>query len=348
MLERVMVRRPGAHERLEIVSGPIPAPGPGEILIRCDAAGINYADCLVRMGLYASARQLHGYPITPGFEVAGHIEALGEGVIGPAPGTRILALTLFGGYASHLVVPATQVFKVPDALDQLQAAAIPTAYLTAWYAAELAALAPGQRILVHSAAGGVGGALVQFARLAGCEVTGVVGSPDKTGYVRERGANAVISRRHGNARAAMAGAAPGGYDAIFDANGAGSLRSSYKLLAPAGRLVVYGFHTMLKPGAKRPSWLRLARTYLATPRFNPLRMTMENRSVMAFNLSFLHERPARLVHGMTEILDHFEARRLTPPRVTCWPLAEVAHAQKALESGKTVGKLVLKTRAMLD
>ncbi len=349
MLERVIIRRPGTHARLEFEAAPIPEPGPGEILIRCDAAGVNYADCLVRMGLYASATQLHGYPITPGFEVAGRITALGADVHRFQPGDRVLALTLFGGYTTHLLVNADQVFPVPDSLDQLQAAAIPTAYLTAWYAArELARLATGQRVLVHSAAGGVGGALVQFARLAGCEVVGVVGAPGKRDHAHELGAQTVIAGRDRAAIRAIAAAAPDGYDAIFDANGAASLRRSYRMLAPAGRLVVYGFHTMLAPGAARPSWLRLARTYLATPRFNPLRMTMENRSVMAFNLSFLHDRPANLVRGMEAILAHFAAKRLAPPRVSCWTLPEVAAAQRALESGTTTGKLVLKTRAMLD
>jgi NADPH:quinone reductase-like Zn-dependent oxidoreductase len=297
------------------------------------------------MGLYASARSLHGYPITPGFEVAGHIEAVGAGVEVFKIGDPVMALTLFGGYTTHLTVPARQVFHIPQGLGMLEAAAVPTAYLTAWYAAtELAALGAGQRVLIHSAAGGVGGALAQFARLAGCEVIGMVGEPAKAEYAEACGATRVFVGRGRATRQALTAAFPDGFDAVFDANGARSLKYSYGSLAPGGRLIVYGFHTMLRPGSARPSWPRLLRTYLNTPRFNPLRMTMENRSVMAFNLSFMHEQTERLVAGMDKILAQIAAGQVHPPRVRSWQLARAADAHRALESGKTTGKLVLETR----
>src|SRR5690606_30795686 len=120
------------------------------------AAGVNYADCVVRMGLYESAKKYVGWPITPGFEFAGRVDALGEGTPGLAPGDEVFGVTRFGGYASSVVVPRHQVFRRPAVCSPDEAAAFPSVHLTAWYALfELAHPRPGSTLLVHSAAGGV-------------------------------------------------------------------------------------------------------------------------------------------------------------------------------------------------
>jgi NADPH:quinone reductase-like Zn-dependent oxidoreductase len=134
-------------------------------------------------------------------------------------------------------------------------------------------------------------------------------------------------------------AAPGGYDVVLDANGAETLRHSWRHLAPTGRLVIYGFHTMMTPN--KPSWPKLAFDWLRTPRFDPLAMTNENKSVMAFNLSYLFERKDLLAESMSALLDFARAKKIGPPEVTTFPFERVADAHRAIESGKTVGKLVL-------
>jgi NADPH:quinone reductase-like Zn-dependent oxidoreductase len=156
-MKRIVVRRAGGWERLEVETAPDPEPGPGEVVVRTDAAGVNYADVIVRMGLYESAKKYVGWPITPGFEFAGTVAAVGADVTDVTRGARAVGVTRFGGYATHVVVPADQVLPMPRGATPSEAAALPAVYLTAWYALfELAAAKPDMRVLVHSAAGGVG------------------------------------------------------------------------------------------------------------------------------------------------------------------------------------------------
>jgi NADPH:quinone reductase-like Zn-dependent oxidoreductase len=345
-LRRVVIRRPGGYERLTIECGcDDPEPGPGEVLIDVEAAGVNFADCITRQGLYASARQLVGYPITPGFEVAGRVAALGEDVTDLVPGEPVLGVTVFGGYASRIAIPRRRVFSMPEGWDPVQAAGFPTVFLTAWYALfELAHPRPGDRVLVHSAAGGVGSALVQLARLAGCRVVAVVGAAHKVDAARAAGAGAVIDKSSQDLWVEARRHAPEGYAVVLDANGAQTLAQSYRHLAPAGKLVVYGFHGMFRKGRGRPDWLKLAWDALRTPRFNPLRMTLQNRSVLAFNLSLLGDRQDLLERGMTELLGWAGQAHIRPLATTGFALEQVAEAHRALEGGQTVGKLVLTMR----
>jgi NADPH:quinone reductase-like Zn-dependent oxidoreductase len=338
----VVIHRPGSYDRLRIESQPAPQPGAGEVRIAVTHAGVNYADCVVRMGLYESARRLVGWPITPGFEVAGTVDAVGDGVASLAPGTRVIAVTLFNGYASSVIVPQAQVFRIPADLDNAQAAALPTVFLTAWFALfELAHLRPGERVLVHSAAGGVGSAASQLASLGGGRVTGVVGASHKSECARSQGATVVIDKSREPLWQRAESISADGFDVILDATGAETLAGSYRHLAPLGRLVVYGFHSMLPKTGGKPDWLKLARDYLRTPRFSPLKMTVENRSVLGFNLSFLSQRADLLLPAMRQILAWIDAGYLRALPVTRYRFDEVARAHRDLESGKTVGKLVL-------
>ncbi len=341
-MRRIVVGRPGGYDRLRIEEHPDLQPGPGEVRVEVEAAGVNYADCLTRMGLYASARQLVGYPVTPGFEVAGTVGALGGGIAGPPVGSPVLAVTLFGGYATQVVVPATQVFPIPPGISTVQAASLPVAFLTAWYGVfEAGRPRAGQAVLVHSAAGGVGGALVQLCRLRECDVVAVVGGTHKVPVAEEMGAQAVIDTSSEELWARASALAPGGFDVVFDANGVSTLKASYNHLRPTGRLVVYGFHSMLPRGRGKPGWARLILSWLRTPRFDPMDMTLKNRSVMGFNLSFLSDRRDLLERGMAELLGWIGQGRIVPLDVTPHSFEDVARAHRELETGRTVGKLAL-------
>jgi len=343
-VKSVVIHRPGGYDRLQTEEEPDAAPGPGEVAIDVAAFGVNFADCVVRMGLYAAAQELHGYPITPGFEVAGTVAAAGEGVTRSLIGAPVMAITLFGGSTTRLVVPCEQVFPRPAGWTHLQSAAFPAVFLTAWTALfELAHPHPGDTVLIHSAAGGVGGALVQLARLAGCRVVGVVGGAHKVAAVRALGAEAVIDKSSHPLWEEARRLAPDGYDVALDANGATTLTDSYRHLAAPGKLVVYGFHSMLPRHGGRPSWPRLAWAYLRTPRFSPLRLTRDNRSVLAFNLSFLATRTDLIRRGMEQLLAWADAGQIQPPTVTAYPWEGLADAHRDLESGTTVGKLVVTT-----
>lgn len=340
-MRRIVIDRPGGYETLRLAESPDPRPNLGEVRIAVRACGVNYADGIIRMGLYESAKRLHGYPITPGFEVAGVVDAVGEGVEEFGVGDPVIGITLFNGYTSSLCLPVDRVFELPSNLSFEQGAALPTIFLTAWFMAHRQVHPEaGDRWLVHSAAGGVGGALLQLARLTGVEAMGIVGAPHKIDTARAMGATAVISKSSGDWRREARQWAPGGYHAIFDANGVSTLQASFDLLAPMGKLVIYGFASML-PRDGRLNWLKLAWDWYRTPRFSPLQMTASNRSVLAANLSFLSAEAPLLRSGMLWLLSRFANDQLRAPPVQTFPLDGAADAQRRIESGNSVGKIVL-------
>ncbi|MBU0678402.1 MAG: medium chain dehydrogenase/reductase family protein [Verrucomicrobia bacterium] len=342
-MRRIVIHKPGGYDRLKIEEHPDLQPGSGEVLIQVEAIGVNYADCVVRMGLYSSARHYGGYPITPGFEVAGTVAALGEEVEGPSIGTAVIGLTRFGGYATQVVVSADMAFPIPKKITMAEAAAFPTVFVTAWYGLiKLCHPEKGETVLIHSAAGGVGTALVQLAKIAQCRVTGVVGSSHKVDVVKALGADAVIDKSQENLWTRAEQMAPEGYDIVLDANGVSTLQDSYNHLGKGGRLVIYGFHTML-PQEGRMNWLKLAWNYMRTPRFSPFDLTGENRTVTGFNLSYMFEKAEVIAPGIRQLLEWADEGRINVPKITTYPFTEAANAHRELESGQTVGKLVLLT-----
>jgi NADPH:quinone reductase-like Zn-dependent oxidoreductase len=351
-MQRVVIHRAGGYEELRLETHPDRRPAAGEVRVRIEASGVNYADCVVRMGLYDSARELRGWPITPGFEFAGRVDEVGPAAPGPAaapagrtalaPGDAVFGVSFFDAYATHVVVPRHQLYPLPAGLGMAQAATFPAVFLTAWFALfELAHPRPGAAVLVHSAAGGVGSALLQLARIAGCRVVAVVGATHKVEAARALGAEVVIDKSREDLWRAAERAAPHGFDVVLDANGVSTLGESYRHLASPGKLVVYGFHSMLPRRGGRPDWVKLAVDWLRTPRFSPLALTKENRSVLGFNLSYLFGRPDILERSMADLLGWLGEGRIAPLEVTPYPLARVADAHRAIESGQTVGKLVL-------
>ncbi len=344
-MQKIVIAKAGSYDQLELKTAPDLSPRASEVVVDVDAIGVNYADCIVRMGLYASAREFVGWPITPGFEVAGRVSKLGDRVDDLPVGTPVIAVTRFNGYATEVCVPRDQVFRVPASLSVEQAAAIPAVFMTAYFAIhELAHPRKGARVLVHSAAGGVGGCLVQISKLGGATVVGVVGAPHKVAAARDFGCDHVIDKSTEQLWKTAERLAPEGYDAVFDANGVATLKQSYEHVRAAGKLVVYGFHSMMPRVGGRPNYPKLALDYLRTPRFNPLDMTNECRSVMAFNLSYLFDRNDVLQQGMTQVLDWLEAGSVVAPPIKTYPLTKAAEAHRDIESGKTVGKLVLLPR----
>ena len=345
-MKKIVINKPGSFDRLQYVEESTPTPRPGYALVRTKAVGVNFADCVVRLGLYPSAKEYVGWPITPGFEFSGVIEAIGEPTEGQVidfhPGDEVMGVTRFFGYSSHVEVPLHQLRNKPAALSFEQAGAVAVAGLTAWYALVVSGqVRPQHRILVHSAAGGVGSTLVQLGKHFGCEVTGVVGSTKKVSFVEQLGADRVIDRtRSGWAETART-QAKGGYDLVLDANGVDTLRDSYRLLRPTGRLVVYGAHSMLTRGSGRPNWPKLAWDFIRTPRFSPLDLTNDNKSVMAFNLSYLFDEQELLGSSFDQLTELYASGRLVVAQTTAFRLEDAAEAHRALQSGMTRGKLVL-------
>jgi NADPH:quinone reductase-like Zn-dependent oxidoreductase len=343
-MHRITIQRPGGYERLQLEARPVPRPGDRQVLIRTEAVGVNYADVCVRWGVYESARRFVGWPITPGFEYAGWVEEVGPDVTLLRVGDPVFGVTLFNGYSTHVCASADLVWPKPRALDFEAAAGFLAVHLTAYHGLlQNVVVRPGMRILVHSAGGGVGSALVQLCKLHDLHVTGVVGASHKVEYVRGLGADAVIDKSRQSLWGGAERLSPEGYDLIFDANGPETLAQSYRHLKPTGKLMVYGFHTLLPRRGGRLSYPKAALGLLRMPRFNPLRMTSDNKGVVAFNLSFLFDRLDLLQPAVNDLSAWVEAGRIRVPSVRSFSMQDVAQAHQALESGQTTGKLVLRT-----
>jgi synaptic vesicle membrane protein VAT-1 len=328
-MRKIVIHKAGGYEQLKLEEHPDLLPAPGERLVEVRAAGVNYADVCVRWGVYSSAKEYVGWPITPGFEFAG-----------VSRGEEVFGVTRFGAYASQVCADAELVWKKPSSLSFEEAAALPAVYLTAYHGLNQSVpLRRGMKVLIHSAAGGVGSALVQMARIQGLEVTGVVGSSHKVAYLKELGCDHAIDKSSEDLWSRAREFGP--YDLVYDANGPETLKQSYAALRPTGKLVSYGFHTMLPKQGGRLNYLKAGLGLLRMPRFNPLNMTNENKSVICFNLSFLFDRKDLLEEGIAQILTWLEDGKLRPPKVQTFALANAADAHRAIESGKTTGKLVL-------
>jgi len=341
-MKHVIVRRPGGVERLVVVNAPDPTPKGGEVCVEVRAAGVNFADLVVRMGLYESAKKYVGWPITPGFELSGTVRSVGEGVTLFRPGDRVFGITRFGGYTSCICLPEAQVERLPDGMSFAQGATFPVVFLTAWYALhELCRLRPGYVVLVHSAAGGVGSSLVQLAKRAECRVIGIVGGAHKVEAVKALGADLVIDKNREDLWAAVERAAPEGCHVVLDANGSETLRESYEHLRPTGRVVVYGFHSLLARGSGRLPLLRAALGWFRVPSFNPFKMVDKNVGVLAFNLSYLFDELAIFKEGITALTGALARGEIQCPPLTEVPFDEVARAHTLLHSGQTVGKVAL-------
>jgi NADPH:quinone reductase-like Zn-dependent oxidoreductase len=334
-MKRVIVRAPGGHSALELVEEADPVPAPGQVRVRVRAAGINYADTIVREGWYEAAKGL--YPITPGFEYAGVVDVAGGGF---KVGDRVLGFTRFGGYSAVQVTEPGRLRLLHPSWDFADGAGVPAVHFTAYHALfQVAKVVSGETILIHSAAGGVGTALLQQAKIAGLRAIAVVGSEKKGAVAKEYGASAVVVRGP-NLWKEIDAAAPEGFDAIFDANGITTPRPGFKRLKLGGRLVIYGFAEMFPRGG-RPSKLSLAWNWLRVPRFSPLEMTATNRAVLGFNVVFLTDKAELAKDGFDAIAGWMDSGKIRKSPVTAFPVERVADAHRALEAGDTVGKLVL-------
>ncbi len=341
-MKKIIINKAGDCRQLIIIEEKIPQIQATEVLIKVSFIGINYADVLVRWGVYSSAKEYVGWPITPGFELSGIIEQVGSQVTKYKVGDRVFGITRFGAYTTHIALDEEMVFRVPIELSLEQAAAFPAVYLTAYHALFQNIIIPANaKILIHSCAGGVGSALLQLCRFMGHESIGIVGSSHKVEVAKKLGANYVIDKSTQSLWREAERISPNGFDVILDANGASTLKDSYDHLAPSGKLLCYGFHSMLPKQGGKLNYFQLVWTYLKTPSFNPLNMTEQNKSLITFNLSYLFDKKEMIRQGMVHLIELIDSKKISGPSVTIFPFEEVGEAHRAIESGQTTGKIVL-------
>jgi len=316
---------------------------------------INYADCTIRWGLYESANEFVGFPIVPGFDLAGEIEFVGgeKHQDGFQEGDRVFGCTMFGAYSSRILVPKKQLRIIPSHLSSAEAAALPAVSLTALYTLFLAGAWPSptmftnKAVLVHSAAGGVGSMIVQMAKIVGLgPIVGVVGSKSKVKYAESLGCDVVIDKSSSDMWSIASKTSPNGYAAIFDANGVSTLKDSYDHLGSMGRLIIYGFHSNLPLGRSMLSpieWVKMGIKMFSMPAFDPMDLTVSNRSVLAFNLSFFSEEIEVVTKLFDQVCAWLEAGKLRCPHIVEMHIDSIKESHELIQSGQSRGKIVVKT-----
>lgn len=339
------IDRAGSLERLTRRSEALTDLGAGQARVAVKAVGLNFADIFACLGLYSATPR---GSFIPGLEFAGVVEDVHPGA-GERfrPGDCVAGLTRFGAYATAINADVGYIRPIRAGWSFAEAAAFPAQALTAWYGlVRLGAVESGHLVLVQSAAGGVGLNALAILDAIGARPIAIVGREAKRRWLIEnRGLSAdhviVRDRRSFGAQLDRALAALGapGLDIVFDAVAGPFLEPAFERLRPASRYVIYGAADFM-PAAARPGYLRLALKYVSRPRIDPLAMISANRSVMAFNLIWLWDRLDQLAAGW----DALDALVTTPPFVgRRFPFAEAPAAMRYLQSGDSIGKVVLET-----
>lgn len=331
-MRAVVLTRVGSYDALQVQERPDPRPGPGEVLVDVRAAGVNFAENMARQGLYPDAPRL---PAVLGYEVAGVVAATGEGVQAPAAGDRVMAGTRFGGYAERVVVRAGDCIPLPGRLSFAEGAAIPVNYATAWAGlVRYGALEGGERVLVQAAAGGVGIAATQIARRHGAEVWGTA-SPSKHERIRALGVEHPLDyTRRGWER----GLPP--FDLILDAIGGASLRRSYRMLRPGGRLVAFGAASVT--GGARRNLVRAVRQGLPMVRgFNLVDQMSASKAVIGLNMLRLWDERGTLEPWIAPLRELLEDGTIAPVVAEEVPFDRAGDAHRLLAERRNVGKVVL-------
>jgi putative PIG3 family NAD(P)H quinone oxidoreductase len=323
-MRAIAIREPGPPEVLTLVERPVPVPGPGEVLIRVAAAGVNRPDCLQRRGLYPPPR---GASDLPGLEAAGIVAVCGTGVTGWRTGDRVCALLAGGGYAEYCAVPALQCLPVPAGLTFTEAALVPEAFFTVWTNVfERGALRAGETLLVHGGASGIGTTAIQLARAFGARVFATVGNDEKRALCERLGAERAINYHHGNFAAVVRDLTQGeGVHVILDMVGGPYLAGNLASLREDGRLVLIA----ALGGAKAE--INLGQVFVR--RLTITGSTLRNRSPAE---------KGRIAGALREkVWPLLERRAVAPVVQASFPLAEAARAHELLEANRAMGKLAL-------
>jgi NADPH2:quinone reductase len=322
-MRAVLCKAWGEPEDLVIEDVPAPSPGAGEVRIGVHACGLNFADTLIIAGLYQVKPP---FPFSPGLEVAGEILEVGPGVEQLKVGDRVAALCGYGGFAEEVIVPATTIFPIPEVMDYVSAAAFAVAYGTSHLAlTHRAKLQPGEVLLVHGAAGGVGLTAVEIGKLLGATVIATASSPAKLELTAQYGADHLINYKEGEFRRRVKEITGGkGADVIYDPVGGDVFDQSLRCINWEGRLVVIGFSSGRIPKA-------------------PVNIAM----VKNFNIvgvywgAYAQRKPQVLADSLAILLDWYAAGKLKPHISQTYPLEKASAALNFLSSRKSTGKVVL-------
>jgi synaptic vesicle membrane protein VAT-1 len=335
-MRAIVLAKRGTPDTLEVRDWPEPTPGEGEVRIDVQAAGLNFADVLARMGLYPDAPKM---PCVMGYEVAGTVESLGPNTKGFEPGQRVMAATHFGGFAERAVADVRNVLALPDRLSFEQGAAVPVNYGTAYAAlAVMANVQKGEVVLVNAAAGGVGIAALQILRSRGASAIGTA-SGSKHDAIRAQGAEHAIDYRTQDVPSEVERITGdrGGVDVVLDP--LGEFRQSYALLRPGGRLVMYGVSNI--SSGERRNIATAAKTIVRLPRFNPIKLMNQNKAVIGLNLLRFWDERGSLEEMTRPLTGLIEGGTIDPVIAESFPFERAADAHRFIQDRKNIGKVVL-------
>lgn len=337
-MRALVITKHGPPEVLKVLERPDPDVGPGQVRIAVKAAGINFSDLLARVGMYPDAPKP---PCVIGYEVAGDVESVGDGVERVKAGDRVISGSRFGGQAELMVANEKDVLPLPDDWSYEKGAALPVVYATA-YAGMIryGSVREGERVLIHSAAGGVGIASTQLGKHLGAELFGTA-SPQKHDAIREQGiAHAIDYRSQDPAkeiRRITGEKKP--LDLVMDALGGNSFRKSFGLLRAGGRLIAYGISE--GGGGERRQLTKALKMVATTPLFTPLTMMRDSKAVIGLNMLTLWDDKGSLdefIQPLTQLMDD----GVVDPVVSeAFPLEKAADAHRYMSERKNVGKVVL-------
>ncbi|MGA8651552.1 MAG: medium chain dehydrogenase/reductase family protein [Xanthobacteraceae bacterium] len=338
-MRQIWITKAGTPEVLQVREALDPEPKSGEVRIRVEASGVNFADILGRLGIYPD---LPPIPVVPGYEISGRVDSVGAGVDASWVGRDVFALTRFGGYADVVCVPVGQVFDRPAGLSALEAAAIPVNYFTAWQlCVVMGSLKRGETVLVHSVGGGVGIAATQIAKHIGATVIGTA-SAAKHAEMRALGVDHLIDYRTEDFEARAREMTNGrGVELILDAIGGDSWKKGYRILAPTGRLGAFGISAAAS--GKERSMFGMLGLLAGTPwlQFNPLSLMNANKGVFGVNLGHMWGEVERLRGWADQLLDLWRQGAIKPKIARTFPFDEAAQAHHFIQDRKNIGKVLL-------
>lgn len=336
-MRQVVITKSGGPGVLQIREKNDPLAGKGQVKVRVKASGINFADILARKGMYPGAPKP---PCVIGYEVAGEVESVGEGVDLSFVGKSVLAAMPFGGYSEVVVVPVSYVIEKPEALSFEQAAAIPVNCITAYQLlVVMGGLRREESVLIHNAGGGVGLAALDIAKHIGAATYGTA-SAHKHDFLKQRGLDHAIDYRRKDWAEELKKLTQGrGVELIIDPFGGRHLKKSYLALRKTGRLGVFGISVVsqFKLGAK----LNLVRLLVQTPRFHPLRLMNWNKGVFGVYIGNLWDEADKMQVWMRAILKGVEEGWVRPYVDQSFSFEHAPEAHRYIEERRNIGKVVL-------
>jgi synaptic vesicle membrane protein VAT-1 len=338
-MRQVWITKPGPPEVLQVREAPDPEPADDQIRLRTKACGINFADLMARVGLYPDAPKP---PCVVGYEVSGVVDRVGKSVTRWREGDRVFGMPKFGGYTDTLVIGEKQVFRLPEKMTFEEAAALPVVYLTAYNMMLFTGtLRDGMRILIHSAAGGVGLAAIELAKTKQTALFGTA-SPGKHAFLRERGMQHPLDSSGDWAtevRAILDKDGIEGLDLVLDAVGGASWSQGYDLLGPTGRLVAFGLSSA--SSGKKRSLFHAAMQVMKIRKYNPMKLMDANKTVSGCNMGHMFGRLDLLLPQFEALIGLYDAGTIHPRVDKTFTFEDAPAAHHYIHDRKAIGKVLL-------